>query len=105
MTKQAAHDLGGVEPDASAAIDRTDHPLTDFDKSVDATFYLLSRPGSRIMTVDELRRAIEAIPPPDYRRLGYYERWLTAIAALLVEKGTLSRGEIDAKIAALRGAA
>jgi nitrile hydratase subunit beta len=105
MTKRAPHDLGGVEPDASAAIDRNEHTLTDFDKSVDALLYLLSRRDRRLIRVDELRRAIEAMPPADYQRLGYYEKWLTAITALLVEKGVLSRAEIDAKLAQLREAA
>ena len=71
-------------------------------KAVDALLYLLSDPSRRIMTVDELRRTIEALPPTDYARLGYYEKWMTAIAAILVEKGVLSRGDIDAKVAALR---
>jgi nitrile hydratase len=105
MTKHAAHDLGGVEPDASAPIDRGEHPLTDFDKSVDALLYLLSRPERRIIRVDELRRAIESLSPEDYRRLGYYEKWLSAITALLVEKGVLDRAEIDRKVAELGRAA
>jgi len=38
---------------------------------------------------DEFRDAIERIPPADYLRLGYYERWLCAIETLLAEKGLL----------------
>ncbi len=38
---------------------------------------------------DEFRDAIERIPPPDYVRLGYYERWLRAIETLLADKGLL----------------
>ncbi len=105
MTKHASHDLGGVEPDASAPIDRSEHVLSDTDKSVDALLYLLSAPTRPLITVDELRRAIEALPPDDYRRLGYYEKWLAAIASLLVEKGVLTRGEIDDRLAALRAGA
>lgn len=104
MTKHAPHDLGGVEPDASLPIDRAEHALSDFDKSVDALLYLLSAPERRLMTVDELRRGIEALSPEDYRRLAYYEKWISSIAAILVEKGVLDRAAIDARIAALRAA-
>jgi hypothetical protein len=41
------------------------------------------------MTVDEMRRCIEAIPEAEYHALGYYERWLRAISALMVEKGVV----------------
>ena len=90
----AMHDLGGVEPLASAPIDRREHALTQFDKNVDALLYLLSHPSRRIIRVDELRRAIEALPAEDYARLGYYERWLLAVRDLLVEKGVLGADEI-----------
>ena len=47
--------------------------------------------------VDEFRHAIERIPPARYLASGYYERWLHATETLLVEKGILSRPEIDAR--------
>ena len=42
-----------------------------------------------IIRVDELRRAIESIPPRDYETMSYYERWITAIETLIIEKGLL----------------
>lgn len=99
---RAVHDLGGVEPFASQPIDRAEHELTQFDKSVDAIVNLLSRPPRRIIRVDELRRAIESLPAERYFALGYYEKWLAATTALLVEKGILTRDEIDRRCAAIR---
>ncbi|HEX2115161.1 MAG TPA: nitrile hydratase [Alphaproteobacteria bacterium] len=99
---RAMHDLGGVEPMASAAIDREEHALTQFDKNVDALMYLLSHPSRRIIRVDELRRAIESFTPLQYSSLTYYEKWLQAMHDLLVEKGVLTREEIAQKCAALR---
>jgi Nitrile hydratase beta subunit len=96
------HDLGGIEPLASAAIDRREHALTQFDKQVDALMYLLSHPSRRIIRVDELRRAIESLSPDDYARLGYYEKWLLAMRDLLVEKGVLGTDELEHKLAELR---
>jgi nitrile hydratase len=97
----AMHDLGGVEPMASAAIDREEHALTQFDKNVDALLYLLSR--QRLIRVDELRRAIESFTPLQYRSLSYYEKWLQAMHDLLIEKGVLTREEVAQKREALRG--
>jgi hypothetical protein len=48
-----------------------------------------------IKTTDEHRRAQENLE--NYRELGYYERWTAATEALLVEKGILTREEIDAR--------
>ena len=102
MTKPAIHDFGGVEPDASAPIDRSEHELTDFDKSVDALVNLLALPDCRLVRVDELRRAIESLSEAEYRGLAYYQKWLRGMTDLLIEKGVLSRAEIERKMAALR---
>jgi hypothetical protein len=99
----AMHDLGGVEPLASASIDRREHELTQFDKNVDALMYLLSHPSRKIIRVDELRRAIESLSPDDYARLSYYEKWLRAMRDLLVEKAVLDADEIVRKMDELRG--
>lgn len=102
-THRAMHDLGGVEPMASLPIDRTEHELTQFDKSVDALVYLLSQ--RKMLRVDELRRAIEALPPADYHGLAYYEKWLQAVHDLLLEKDILGEEEVMLRCAALREAA
>lgn len=101
---RATHDLGGVEPFASQPIDRTEHELTQFDKSVDALVGLLSRLPQRIIRVDELRRAIEALPPAQYHGLAYYEKWLQAVHDLLLEKDVLGEEEVMLRCAAVREA-
>ncbi|MGQ0665134.1 MAG: nitrile hydratase [Pseudomonadota bacterium] len=98
---RAMHDLAGAEPHLSRPIDRSEHELTQFDRHVDALLYLLSRPSCRLIRVDELRRAIESLPPDRYHALSYYERWLQAIHDLLIEKRVLARDEVARKIAAL----
>jgi nitrile hydratase subunit beta len=54
--------------------------------------------AKQIIRTDELRRAVESIEPRQYEGLSYYERWITAVEALLVEKGLLTREEIDRKM-------
>ena len=42
-----------------------------------------------------LRTEIEHIPAPDYLRMGYYERWYTALVKQIIERGTVTRAEVD----------
>ena len=55
------------------------------------------------MTVDELRRGIESMPPDEYERAAYYERWLRSIETIMAEKGVLTPAEVDARVAELGG--
>ena len=87
------HDRGGW-PDAGS-INKTEHNYSIWEKRTDALLMLLSSPAKHVLRVDELRRAIEALPPEAYEKLSYYERWITAIEALLIEKKILTREEID----------
>jgi nitrile hydratase len=41
-----------------------------------------------------MRRYIELIPPADYLRLSYYERWLDALTAALTKTGAVTPAEI-----------
>jgi len=87
------HDRGGW-PDAGP-INKAEHDYSVWEKRTDALLMLLSSPEKKVVRVDELRRAIEALPPATYEKLSYYERWITAIETLLIEKGILHREEID----------
>jgi len=48
-----------------------------------------------IFNMDEYRRAIERMDPRHYLAAGYYERSLTGLATLLVEKGVVTREELE----------
>jgi hypothetical protein len=89
------HDRGGRQSDAP--IDRSEHPLADWELLTDALVSALSRQG--VMNVDELRRGIESMAPDEYERASYYERWLYAAETILTEKKILTPGELDARLA------
>ena len=89
---RAHHDLGGVGKFMCLPIDTEPHTLTDFDKEVDAIRQILGRKG--IMSVDELRRGIEAIPEEEYHRLSYYRRWIRSITDNLLRKGVITEAEL-----------
>ena len=89
------HDRGGW-PDAGP-VNKAEHDLSMWEKRTDALLVLLSSPKTQLIRVDELRRAIESLPPDAYEKMSYYERWISAIETLLIEKGVLTKEEIDRK--------
>jgi hypothetical protein len=95
---RAMHDLGGVSRYLCEAIDTEPHTLTDFDREVDAIRQILGMKS--VMSVDELRRGIEALPEAEYLRLSYYERWLRSITATLLQKGVIDEAALQAAVAA-----
>jgi hypothetical protein len=59
---------------------------------------LLSMRDPPIITVDEMRRGIEELPPDLYDALSYYERWIASLTNILVEKGVLDAAELQARV-------
>lgn len=89
----ATHDMGGVSRFFCDTLDTTHHELSDFDREVDALRQILAAKG--LMTVDELRRGIEALPEADYLRLSYYQKWLRSIITVLQARGLIEAGDLE----------
>ncbi len=89
--------MGGVP--SEDPIDRSERQLMEWERRTGALVDVLRE--KQVINTDELRRGIEAIPPDEYRRLGYYERWSSSLEILLVEKGLLTTREIDGRAAAV----
>jgi|SRR5690348_13322851 len=87
------HDLGGMHG-FGPVIREQNEPVfhADWEKRVFAM--ALTAMGRRVCNVDEFRRAIERMPPPDYLAATYYEKWLHALESLLVEKGAVTPEEL-----------
>lgn len=83
-------DAGPVEP--------TEHDYTPWEKRVDAILRLLGDKERRLITLSEHRRAIEDLGPGAYDELSYYERWISAITNILIEKGVISVDELGRKM-------
>ena len=88
------HDLGGSP---GGPIDKDQHSFEDWERLADAINVALGMRG--LQSTDEHRRAQESLPPEQYEALSYYERWVAATELLLVEKGILTREEIDERSA------
>lgn len=94
---RAMHDLGGVQRFLCEGIDTEPHTLTEFDRTVDALRQILG--AKKVMSVDELRRGIEAIPEADYMRLSYYQRWIRSITDNLLARGVITEAELHSALA------
>jgi nitrile hydratase len=81
------HDMGGqtgfgpvpVNEDGTVAF------AADWEAHVYALAAVLRQ--RELFNDDEMRDAIERLPPREYLGASYYERWLGAIEALVAEKG------------------
>lgn len=94
---RAHHDLGGIPKYMCEAVDTEPHELSEFDREVDALRQILGQ--KRVMSVDELRRGIEAIPEAEYHAQTYYQRWIRSIADNLLRKGVITAAELEAALA------
>ena len=78
-------------------MDRAEHEVEYWERLADAVNYVLNAKGHK--TTDEMRRAIEGLE--EYGEMSYYERWAAAAETLVVEKGLLTREEINERAATL----
>lgn len=97
------HDLGGMHGHGPVLTDPNE-PLFrhEWERRVFGLFFAAFAGGH--FNVDEFRHAIELMPPAHYLESSYYEHWFHAIESMLVEKGTLTRAELDARYAQIKGA-
>jgi Nitrile hydratase beta subunit, N-terminal len=98
LSRARPHDLGGQK---AGPIDRGEHALEGWHRLVTAILGVLRDDSHHLLCVDEMRRAMEDMPPEDYRRLEYFERWAVGLSTLMVEKGLMTRAEIDRRLAGL----
>jgi len=92
------HDMGGLP---AGKVEPTEHDYAEWERRVDALMVLLSgvKSGRKLMTVDELRRNIEALGPEAYERMSYYERWIASITQTMLQRGVISTDELARKMA------
>jgi hypothetical protein len=89
------HDMGGLD---RGPVTTAQHEIAPWEKRIEAMVRLLSMRDPPIITVDEMRRGIEELPPDLYDALSYYERWIASLTNILVEKGVLDAAELQARV-------
>ena len=95
LTTRLPHDVGGLPSLAHASLPK-DKPLLPWELEAHALFACLAKDG--IFRTDESRRVIESMPEASQREWSYYEKFSSAIATLLREKGVVQPGELEAEI-------
>ena len=91
--KRSHHDMGGLP---AGKVERTEHDYPEWERRVDAMVQLL-RLGGKI-TVDELRKNIEALPPEAYDKLSYYEKWISSLTQTMIQRGVITSAELARKM-------
>jgi nitrile hydratase len=90
----AMHDLGGKQGFGRVRYAREARPFHDpWEVRANSLYVLAVRRG--ILNMDEYRHAIERMDPRHYLTASYYERSLTGLATLLVEKGVVTQAELE----------
>jgi nitrile hydratase len=88
------NDVGGMTG-FPAVVEELDEP--PFHSDWEAHVFAMNRAliGAGVYNLDEFRDAVERMAPDHYLRSSYFEKWLTAIQTLLVEKGVCSADELQ----------
>jgi nitrile hydratase len=90
------HDMGGMDGFGPVVREQNEPVFhADWEGRVYALASIALRLG--LINIDELRHAIERIPPERYLKSSYYERWLAAVETLVVERRVATREELIAK--------
>jgi nitrile hydratase len=84
------HGFGAVEPEAD---ERVFHEPWE-----GRTFGLMIATGAAGLRSGSIRPGIEAIDPATYLGSSYFERWARSVESGLIDTGTLTSAEIDARV-------
>ena len=93
MIERGHHDMGGLP---AGKVEPTEHDYAEWERRIDAMVQLLRGAGQ--ITVDELRKNIEALPPEAYDKLSYYEKWISSLTQTLLQRGVITTEELGRKM-------
>ena len=90
------HDMGGRYCDGPVTPDTTEEPVFVQTWHGRALALTLAAGALGRWNIDASRHVRECLPPADYARFGYYEKWLGGLANILVAQDIVSADEIAA---------
>jgi nitrile hydratase subunit beta len=87
------HDMGGMHG-MGPLVEEKNEPV--FHCEWEGRIFAMNRAMGawRKWNLDASRRSRELIPPAEYLRMSYYERWLEGLIELMVQSGLTTRAEI-----------
>ena len=88
------HDMGGMHG-MGPITPETDEPV--FHEPWEGRIFALNRATMALgkWNIDASRHSIERIPPADYLRTSYYEKWLAGLVTRLEESGLVTPAELE----------
>ena len=95
FTRRSHHDMGGQK---AGKIKQIEHEYELWEKRVDAMLVLFTSKSPKLMSVDQLRKGIESLPPDANEKMTYYERWIFSITQALQYNGLLTTEELSLKM-------
>jgi len=90
------HDLGGMDGFGPVEVEPAE-PVFHAPWEGRVFGMLLALAGRGLASADAYRHAVERMEPARYLAASYYERMLTGLATLLVERGVVSRAELETR--------
>jgi nitrile hydratase len=94
------HDLGGMDGFGPVAIEADEPVFHEPWQALAFGLNVFAIAGLGAYNADEYRHAIERMDPAHYLAASYYERVLTGVATLLVEKGAVGHADLEARAGA-----
>ncbi|SNS89275.1 nitrile hydratase subunit beta [Antarctobacter heliothermus] len=88
------HDMGGRFGDGAVMPGSENDPVFAQDWHARALAVTLAAGALGQWNLDVSRHARECLSPADYMAFSYYEKWLAALADLLVARGVVTRAEL-----------
>ena len=88
------HDMGGMQ-DMGPIHAEKNEPVFHAPWEGRSLALNLAAAAWRKWNIDAGRHQIELIPPADYLRMSYYEKWTQRMEELLVKTGLVTQAEID----------
>lgn len=88
------HDMGGMQDMGPIHYEKNE-PVFHAPWEARSLALNLAMGAWRKWNIDAGRHEIELLPPAEYLRMSYYEKWFVRLIELLVKRGLVTRAEIE----------
>jgi nitrile hydratase len=93
------HDMGGMHG-MGPLVEEKNEPVFHHEWEGRIFAMNLAMGGWRKWNLDASRHSRELIPPADYLRMSYYEKWVAGLVELMVQSGLTTLAEIESGVPA-----
>jgi len=91
------HDMGGMHG-MGPVVEEKNEPVFHHEWEGRIFAMNLAMGGWRKWNLDASRHSRELIPPAEYLRMSYYEKWVAGLVELMVQSGLTTRAEIESGV-------